>query len=537
MSNEDVLPEHINKICKEIMEITGQDQNQSFIQALKSEIQNNLTLEFQMMIDEKVIPQIRNIEMQMACQISKTNEFYSELKKITDNQSIKTNKLSDLINLVKTNSTQNHDRLENFIKQLNKKAEASDLQTLAKEVAKMTPLNTFFQLQEWTQSLAPKSEISRIDKDLSKANSRISDCPTIEQMINENSKIIVDLRSELSKEKSALVAKIYELKELAIENDGKIESTKSRIQQNNDIFSKKIADVLEFVLEKPWLEEIQMLSQRIEAKATSQEIIDLKQAVEPKMDKFIFQFQEISEDLKDYSSALARFDEVILTKASKEDVKMIQKNLNNIVLQHTMDSIVEEIFKRLNTVEEASKTHKKLIEDSNKEINAFTTLANTQKTQAKDYIKILESMRNLTESIKNKADKADIYSLLDIMGYRDDVNNLNVFVEKIKDFFHQALVLQHEAMTTFLLSGDSPVTKNKHRAEIAKNLEFLMRKVNLKPESHSNASIPVRSKKNLSSVTSIKIDDLIDLDKITSSRAMSTKARRVLSAVNKKHGF
>ena len=236
----------------------------------------------------------------------------------------------------------------------------------------------------------------------------------------------------------------------------------------------------------------------------------------------------ISNDLNNYTSVLARFDEVILTKASKEDVKSIQKLMNNIVLQNAMDPIITEVYSRIKIIEEAQSLQLKTLEDTKKEVSSFSVLTSFQKAQAKDHAKLLDSMKGINESLKTKADKADIYSLFDIMGYREDIINLSNLIEKVKDCFSQALVLQHEAMKTFLLSGDSAVSKNRHRAEITKNLEFLMKRISLKSES---MIVATKSKKHLSSVASISLENTFDMDKKLTSRNNSTKGKRIFSAV------
>ena len=277
-------------------------------------------------------------------------------------------KNSEVLTSLKSNSATHVEKLEQTIKITNRKADIYDLQALAKEMTTLTPLNTFYQLQEWTQTLASKTEIIKIDKELTNIRLLISDCPTFEQMLNELTKVVVDLKSEISKEKNLLSARINEIKEMNIDNDGKIELTKNKIQQNNEILSKKINEIFEFVLEKPWKAEVDELNEKIDAKAESQEIIDLRSVIEPKLDEFLAKSTLISNDLNNYTSVLARFDEVILTKASKEDVKSIQKLMNNIVLQNAMDPIITEVYSRIKIIEEAQSLQLKTLEDTKKEV-------------------------------------------------------------------------------------------------------------------------------------------------------------------------
>ena len=536
MSYEDIPIEELNRICKDVQVLLGKDPDTSFIEVLKAEVMQQFREELEEAIDQRVVPQIRNLEIQTACQISKNNEFYAELKKITDHLAVQISKISDQIHLLRSNSSQNLEKIEATLKQLNRKADIYELQALTKEVASMTPLSTFYQLQEWTQTLAAKSDINRLDKDLLNIRGLINECPTIDQMLNEHAKIIVDIRSEISKEKTGLSAKISEVREMITENDGKIELTKNKIQQNNEILSKKINEVLELILERPWTQEIEDLNEKLGQKAPLNEIIDLRNLLEPKLDDFMEKFLEISFDLKEYTAVLARFDEVILTKASKEDIKAIRKMMNNVVLQSILDPMLTELFEKVKSLEEMQTVQRGGLEEARKEITGYSVLLSFQKTQAKDHARILDNMKSLGEVIKNKADKADIYSIFDIMGYREDVIDLSNFVGSIKDMFHQAVVLQQEAINTFLLSGDSPVTKNRHRTDIAKNLEGLLKKISSRPEyTPKNMTSSIRSKKKLSSMASIHIDSFLD-EKSTPGRTLSTRNRRVASAIGNKRG-
>ena len=80
MSYEDIPIEVLNRICKDVQVLLGKDPDTSFIEVLKAEVMQQFREELEEAIDQRVVPQIRNLEIQTACQISKNNEFYAELK-------------------------------------------------------------------------------------------------------------------------------------------------------------------------------------------------------------------------------------------------------------------------------------------------------------------------------------------------------------------------------------------------------------------------------------------------------------------------
>ena len=121
MSYEDIPIEVLNRICKDVQVLLGKDPDTSFIEVLKAEVMQQFREELEEAIDQRVVPQIRNLEIQTACQISKNNEFYAELKKITDHLAVQISKISDQIHLLRSNSSQNLEKIEATLKQLNRK--------------------------------------------------------------------------------------------------------------------------------------------------------------------------------------------------------------------------------------------------------------------------------------------------------------------------------------------------------------------------------------------------------------------------------
>ena len=147
MSYEDLPIELLNRLARDIKEFV-EDSELSVFEILKAQVRESLKLEFESVIEQKVTPQIKNLEIQSAYQVSKTNEFYAELKKITETLSNSITKNSEVLTSLKSNSATHVEKLEQTIKITNRKADIYDLQALAKEMTTLTPLNTFYQLQE-----------------------------------------------------------------------------------------------------------------------------------------------------------------------------------------------------------------------------------------------------------------------------------------------------------------------------------------------------------------------------------------------------
>jgi hypothetical protein len=539
-----------NRFLEEIQKYVGDSPDQSFIslltsnlmrlmqEKLKSELlsftQDKLKSELSLFTQDQILPTIRNIEVQTALQISKTNESFSECKKVTDHLSMQISKFAEHFNLLKANLVTINEKHENIAKLTAKKADLYELQAFAKELTTMTPLHTFYKFQDWAQNLASKEELLRVDREVELVKNRVNQLASLDFVQDGLSKVIVELRSELNREKNFLSRKVSKLKENNSENKEKIEGVKQSIKQTNEIVSKRIHEIVEMIQDRPWRDDLQVLDSELKNKASFQQLEDVKSLYEPKINAIVQQNQEITEDLKDYSDVMARFDEVILTKSSKEDLKVLQKIMKTLAKRQEIEEVFEENSQSFKKIEEKLKNISKIVEDVNDRITAYHSISALLKTQTKDYSKMMESIKSINETLKYKADKSDIYGIFDVVGYRDDIVALASHLEHIKELFLQTVVLQHDTVGTLMPSADPQNAKNRVRAEVVKHLDLIAKKVNSLPEKIENKTVrPERSRKKIESLAPISSDNTVD-EKILSSRNSSVKHKRIFSAVGNK---
>ena len=528
-------PEH--KFLEEIGKYAADHNEQSFVRALTTNLVKTLMdkvkSELNSVVQDSVLPTVRNIEVQSALQISKTNETFAEAKKVTDHLFIQISKLNEHLNLLKANLITLNDKHEATSKLVIKKADLFELQAFAKELSSMTPLHTFYKFQDWAQSLASKDEVEKLVKSIEVLKDDIEDKPSLDYVQNELSKIILEARQELNKEKTLLMRKFVKLKETSSEHKEKIDHVKQSIKQTNDIVSKRFHEIMDQIEKKPWTGDFNALQADIKTKATLQQIEEIKGLYDPKIQGIIEKSQEIGEDLQEYSDVMARFDEVILTKASKEDIKVISQKMKSLVSQSSIDPVLSDYSQKFQKTEERLKSVSKLVDDVNDRITAYHGISTLLKTQTKDYTKMLDSIKSIKETLKHKADKSDIYSIFDVVGYKEDILALTSHVEKIKEMFLQTVVLQHDTVGTLMPSVDPQNAKNRVRAEVVKHLDIIAKKLANPPDRDSNTVKVDRSKKKMESLAPISLENTVD-EKILSSRNNSVKHKRVFSAVGNK---
>lgn len=538
MAEEGPQVQSENKFLLEIADFVGSDPEASFIPLLTNSIQKIIQeatkKDILKHIQEQIAPVLRNIEVTSALQVSKSNENYSELKKVTEHLSLQLTKNNEYFNLIKNNLAAQSEKVENVQKLVVKKADLYELQAFAREVSSMTPLNTFYSFQEWTKSLAAKTEVEEVRRELGKTKEILDDKPSYEYVHNENSKIVVEAKSELNKEKGILMRKLGKVKESQGQSHEKIEMANNKIKQSGEILSKKISEVLESITQKPWMGDLSSITEELHKKVPRSEFDEILTTLNPKLENLLKRSQDIERDLKEYTEVLARFDEVILTKSSKEDIKVIHQMLGSFVKKQDIDPVLAEFSDKFVNIGTKLLANTKKVEDVNKEITNYAAVSALLKTQTKDYGKIMDSLKNINETLRFKADKADIHGIFDIVGYRDDVMELNSGLEKLKELFTQSVMLQHEAIGTFIPSVDPQMTKNRLRTEIGKNLDIIIKRLNSHSKKTEGFSSKTReSKKRLKNLTIINPDVQTE-DRAMTTRNHSTNHKRIFSAAGHK---
>lgn len=538
MTEESLIVNTENKFLLEISEFVGNNPEVSFIDLLTNTItksvQDTLKKNISQYIQEQITPTLRNLEVSSALQVSKSNELYSELKKVIEHLSTQLSKTNENFNQIKASFVTQSEKIENVQKIVVKKADLFELQAFARELSTMTPLNTFYSFQEWAKNLASKSETENLLMKLNETNEILTEKPSFEYVHNENSKIVVEARSDLNKEKGLILRKLGKVKESQSQNQEKIDMAHKKIKQSGEILSKKINEVMELITSKPWVNEFCVINEDLNKKATKSELQELMSVLSPKLDNSLNRSLDIERDLKEYTEVLARFDEVILTKSSKEDLKGVQKLMELMMKKLEIEPVLADFSEKFKIIDGKLGVQSRGIEEVSKEIASYAAVSALLKTQTKDYAKIMESLKIINEAMKHKADKADIHNIFDIVGYREDVLALNTGFERLKELFTQSVMLQHEAIGTFIPSVDPQMTKNRLRKEIGKNLDIIIKRLS----SHSQKAESLSSKVESSGKKLMNLS-LTKPETVTEERAMTTRHhsmnhKRIFSAAGHK---
>lgn len=224
--------------------------------------------------------------------------------------------------------------------------------------------------------------------------------------------------------------------------------------------------------------EIERVNDILATKSSLDDFKVLKNDLVPKVDEFGLRLDKFSRDLRTFEAALARFDEIILTKGSKDDIKQLQTYMATLLKQDTFYLANSEISIRLGSSESRQKVIEENIENIKEDMDKYALSSQSQKTQTRDYANLLNGISDLKESVNLKADKSDIFSITGKMADKTDVENLKLNSDVLTRQFQQAVQLQSETLKTMLRTADTAIKKDKVRLELSRNTDILLTWIN-----------------------------------------------------------
>ncbi|CAG9326624.1 unnamed protein product [Blepharisma stoltei] len=424
--------------------------------------------------------QLKLMDSNAASSNSKFNDAIIELRRLTDSVNAKANLLQDQANNLRDVSGSLSDEVLYMKDVLALKAEIKDLDNLDHRVDTFTPLENFVILEGTVKQLAYRSEVAKINEEIEIIQDRLNLLPTADKVKESLEKINDELRGliNLKMDCEAYETAVFMINKKQDVFENRIDAILLKTSKDKDSLTKMLNDLTGMFNAKPWMIEIDKINDILETKASSEEFRKLKIDILPKIEDFGNKLDKFSRDLKSFEAAQARFDEIILTKGSKEDIKKIQNFQSTLLKQEVFYSSVSELNIKISSTEEQLKEMLVSIENIIEDINKYGLSSQSQKTQSRDYAALYNSISDLKEAISSKAEKTDLFQISAKMAEKNDFENLKNNCDTLVRQFQQAVQLQSETLKTMLRTADSAIKKDKVRVELSRNTNILLTWIN-----------------------------------------------------------
>ena len=239
---------------------------------------------------------------------------------------------------------------------------------------------------------------------------------------------------------------------------------------------RKDINILTFQMnDEPWMIGINECKDLIDTKADIKDFDIHKDAVKQMLDEFDARLREFRENVNDFALVIERFDEVILDKASKQDVQAISIQLPSFAIKALVEPALKEHKEKLDDLDAMSLETISNVATLLKRSKHWQSTETQSKIMKKEFSRLTDQIEDLRNLLKEKSDRADFLTLLDTISKREELNSLREPMEAHHKQLETATVLTIALTKSTLKSNESYSSKEKQRFDIYKHLSSLLR--------------------------------------------------------------
>ncbi|CAG9330990.1 unnamed protein product [Blepharisma stoltei] len=261
----------------------------------------------------------------------------------------------------------------------------------------------------------------------------------------------------------------------------KINLTKKEIDTNKethfriaDKLKSEISKVNNSLHSKPWNPDIEFVISAINKKTDEKDFNDFKIETEPQIRNFDIKVNIFSKKTELFEKIIERYDELLLDKASKDDLSKIQQVLPTFCKENDFISFKINTESHFTTIDNRQIAHIDNIHYVNSRLDTFDFNFKIFKKDMKLFLNLYNHFEEFKQKIENKADKEDLYSMNDLLSKQEDMVAAAQAIDDLHKQLEMQAILHHATIKTLLDSTDTAGTKNRKRLEIYRNSSSLL---------------------------------------------------------------
>lgn len=298
---------------------------------------------------------------------------------------------------------------------LEQKPTQRDVERLGEKMMTLAAQTQVNALETALTHCADKDEIRNLEERLEDVKSLLQDYPTEQQLkdtieqVQEGCKALVlplaatsDLQ-QLSESLSSATAQA----------NAQIEDLKKHFQAETATLKRECGEVKAVVDSLPWKKESSLLLEELGKKATRLEIRQFKEDASTLLQAAGLKIKEVTETLAEFDSVLRHYDEVFLLKASRDDLKSLQKQFDDSVDTSSLKAQIAVALAGLEALKDDIQSMDSELETTKErlEVVAKDQASIPRQENFVDSSAFFTSLAEVRDLLGSKADRADVYGL------------------------------------------------------------------------------------------------------------------------------
>lgn len=452
------------------------ESNVSVLNLLCTNIKDDIMKEVSVLntISKKSISDLEN---------SMNNEFKEVYMKFEGTQTNMLNfdglitQLNDNITSMRGHLNNFYDKLDKFRKELDEKAQSDDVNDIRQKCKLFAMKQDFEELRLDVYDKAELNFVDKIDKRVINLESRMK------SFIEIN--IIDDIKTELRNQSEAYIDlncvlrnDFGSFKDNYISARQKAEEDFKNLVHKIDTIKKNLNDSIIEVSTRlnkcPWKKDVDKLDYAISLCAKSAQLKNHEETIVPMIEKFTDQVNECIEDVEKFEIIVRRYDEILLEKASKDDIRYLKERLAFYV---TLEKFRDEGTR----VEEKFRWSQGEIENLHMGVRnldgitvGLSARCDNLKKEQKDISGLICFIEDIQETLKIKADKIDFHKLIDTTTSKESYDRLLSKVEIIHKQIELNSILNLTLCRTLINNGELSSILIKQRQDLYKKFGGLV---------------------------------------------------------------
>jgi hypothetical protein len=372
---------------------------------------------------------------------------------------------------------ENRQKLDDIMYQLEDKVTSSNLNEIRMLIKNCATVSSVDILKNRISDCAAKYQLEEIQKNQILFNKKL-------QKFTKN-KVLIGKLDGFNTEIKDLLEKNYLSKETfykekdgilkkSLNDEEKIKEVNNRLDRSESVFEMKHQNLKKKLDSAPWSKSIEEIYKVLESKTDYKNLNTVKNELVSMISQSNTKIAALESSINSFEVILARFDEILLIKAEKEDIKRIENCIQGFVLKSAYD---EKIFYIDQIIEKLQDGLKKLIKSSDimdKHLESVAYKCNTLVKENIDVSLVSKSLQDLRETVDRKANKEDIYEIYDIMGKKIDIINVSESNILCKKQLEMCAVMVLSLCRTLVNTGEATSVVYKKREDLLSSINSLI---------------------------------------------------------------
>lgn len=381
------------------------------------------------------------------------------------------------INQLDYSAKDHKDKIEDMKYQLDGKSSTSSVQELRHLVKNCATLSALELVKNRISECAGKYQLEDMQRSIMKLEKKLKKYPKVTQLKDSLDVLKDDIRYLLEKDFVAreMFSKEKEgiLRKIKFEEE-RLTELSSKVERNESMFMKKLGALKKNLESCPWNSSIMEIHNILLDKTSYDDLTKLHNEIKKSLDASSCTLSNFHKSILSFEVVLARFDEILLIKAEKDDIRRIDQKVEILLEKKVFDEFSSSTHTSIEKIHDAIKILIKSADITDKHIESISAKCNTLVKENIDVSVIARSIQELREVVDRKANKEDIYEIYDTMGRKNDLAIISDSIGVMRKQLELSAVLFLSLSRTLLKNGENPFVVQKKREELLSSLNSLV---------------------------------------------------------------